>query len=470
MPTGYSSLGLTGLIIAALRSLAAPFVCVVVLLASIRIFGVDYEDAYTGLAITAGLLYYIFMRSFAERGGESFTSRWQIATHVWLAWIAVVCVLLLLGYATKLSAVYSRLTLFVWFLATPPTLALVLIALHLWYRRAIVTSGNPRSVVIAGVNEISRRLADSIRRKPEFGLSLRAFFDDRSEERLGLAGGVLEAPLLGDLASLPAYVRSHGIDAVFIAVPRRQAQRTEGLITDLRDTTASLYYVPDVFLFDLIQARTDEIAGIPIITLCETPFHGWRGVIKRCSDIVLASLLLALAAPVMALIAIAIKFTSPGSVIFKQRRYGLDGDEIIVYKFRTMMVTEDGPTIAQATRNDARITPLGRYLRRYSLDELPQLINVLQGRMSVVGPRPHAVAHNEQYRKVIRGYMVRHKVMPGITGLAQINGCRGETSKIEEMERRVHYDLEYLRLWSIGLDFRILARTLSALLRDKKAY
>ena len=157
-------------------------------------------------------------------------------------------------------------------------------------------------------------------------------------------------------------------------------------------------------------------------------------------------------------------------MIFKQRRYGLDGDEIIVYKFRTMMVTEDGPTIAQATRNDARITPLGRYLRRYSLDELPQLINVLQGRMSVVGPRPHAVAHNEQYRKVIRGYMVRHKVMPGITGLAQINGCRGETSQIEEMERRVHYDLEYLRLWSIGLDFRILARTLSALLRDKKAY
>ena len=257
---------------------------------------------------------------------------------------------------------------------------------------------------------------------------------------------------------------------MFIAVPRRQAQRTEGLITDLRDTTASLYYVPDVFLFDLIQARADEIAGIPIITLCETPFHGWRGVIKRCSDIVLASLLLAIAAPAMALIAIAIKLSSPGNVIFRQRRYGLDGDEITVYKFRTMTVTEDGPSIAQATRNDARVTPLGRYLRRYSLDELPQLINVLQGRMSVVGPRPHAVAHNEQYRKVIRGYMVRHKVMPGITGLAQINGCRGETSQIEEMERRVHYDLEYLRLWSIGLDFRILARTLSALLRDKKAY
>jgi putative colanic acid biosynthesis UDP-glucose lipid carrier transferase len=172
----------------------------------------------------------------------------------------------------------------------------------------------------------------------------------------------------------------------------------------------------------------------------------------------------------MAAIAIAIKLSGSSGVIFKQRRYGLDGAEITVYKFRTMTVAEDGPHIAQATRNDARVTPLGRFLRRYSLDELPQLINVLQGRMSVVGPRPHAVAHNEQYRKIIRGYMVRHKVMPGITGLAQINGCRGETSKIEDMERRVHFDLEYLRLWSIGLDLRILARTLSSWLRDTKAY
>jgi putative colanic acid biosynthesis UDP-glucose lipid carrier transferase len=463
-------LGLTGLVLAALRSFAAPVVCTAVLLFLVWAFGVDYEDAYTGLAITAGLLYYIFMRSFAERDWDSFTSRWQIATHVWLAWIAVVCVLLLLGYATKLSAVYSRLALFAWFLATPPALAVALVALQAWHRRAIVRSGNARSVVIAGVNDISRRLAKNLQRKPELGLSLTAFFDDRSEGRLGLAGGELEAPLLGELSSLPAYVRAHAIDAVFIAVPCRQAPRTEGLITDLRDTTASLYYVPDLFLFDLIQSRTDEIGGVPIITLCETPFHGWRAVIKRGSDIVLASLFLLLAAPAMAAIAIAIKLTSPGRVMFKQRRYGLDGAEITVYKFRTMTVAEDGPHIAQATRNDARVTPLGRFLRRYSLDELPQLINVLQGRMSVVGPRPHAVAHNEQYRKIIRGYMVRHKVMPGITGLAQINGCRGETSKIEDMERRVHFDLEYLRLWSIGLDLRILARTLSSWLRDTKAY
>ena len=172
----------------------------------------------------------------------------------------------------------------------------------------------------------------------------------------------------------------------------------------------------------------------------------------------------------MLFIALLVRLSSPGPVIFKQRRYGLDGQEIIVYKFRTMTVTEDGDSIRQVTRTDNRITPIGRILRRYSLDELPQLINVLQGRMSLVGPRPHAVAHNEEYRKLIRGYMVRHKVPPGITGLAQVNGCRGETSRVEEMRARVEYDLEYLRRWSPLLDMQILALTVIRLLRDEKAY
>jgi putative colanic acid biosynthesis UDP-glucose lipid carrier transferase len=165
-----------------------------------------------------------------------------------------------------------------------------------------------------------------------------------------------------------------------------------------------------------------------------------------------------------------VKLSSPGPAIFRQRRYGLDGQEIIVYKFRTMKVTEDGDTISQASRSDSRITPIGAFLRRYSIDELPQFINVLQGRMSLVGPRPHAVAHNEQYRTLIKGYMVRHKVRPGITGLAQINGARGETSRLEEMEARISLDLEYLRGWSPLLDFKILALTLVRVFRDDKAY
>jgi putative colanic acid biosysnthesis UDP-glucose lipid carrier transferase len=172
----------------------------------------------------------------------------------------------------------------------------------------------------------------------------------------------------------------------------------------------------------------------------------------------------------MLAIAIAVRLSSPGPILFKQRRYGLDGDEITVYKFRTMTTAEDGARITQATKSDPRVTPIGRFLRRHSLDELPQLINVLQGRMSLVGPRPHAIAHNEEYRKLIKGYMVRHKVPPGITGLAQVNGYRGETARVEEMRARVEYDLEYLRHWTPLLDLKILAVTAMRLLRDEKAY
>ncbi|MDE2304973.1 MAG: exopolysaccharide biosynthesis polyprenyl glycosylphosphotransferase [Gammaproteobacteria bacterium] len=231
-----------------------------------------------------------------------------------------------------------------------------------------------------------------------------------------------------------------------------------------------MYYVPDIFVFDLIQARSDEVHGIPVVAMCETPFSGYHGVTKRLFDIVLSAAILVLTVPLFVVIGALVKLSSPGPVIFKQRRYGLDGQEIAVYKFRTMRVTEDGARIRQASRGDDRITPVGRFLRRYSLDEIPQLVNVLQGRMSLVGPRPHAVAHNEEYRKLIKGYMVRHKVPPGITGLAQVNGCRGETTQLADMEARVHYDLEYLRHWSLLLDLKIILLTAVRMLRDDKAY
>jgi putative colanic acid biosynthesis UDP-glucose lipid carrier transferase len=173
---------------------------------------------------------------------------------------------------------------------------------------------------------------------------------------------------------------------------------------------------------------------------------------------------------VLAAVAIGVKLSSPGPIIFRQKRNGLDGEEIIVYKFRSMTTEDNGPQVKQATKGDPRITPFGRFIRRTSLDELPQFFNVLQGRMSIVGPRPHAVAHNEEYRKLIKAYMVRHKVKPGITGWAQVNGHRGETDTLEKMQRRVEYDLEYLRNWSIALDLQIIARTVKLMFFDPKAY
>jgi putative colanic acid biosynthesis UDP-glucose lipid carrier transferase len=221
---------------------------------------------------------------------------------------------------------------------------------------------------------------------------------------------------------------------------------------------------------DLIQGRTDSVCGLPVISVCETPFRGPAGLLKRASDLVLASVILVLLSPFMVAIALAVKLTSPGPVIFRQRRYGLDGEEILVYKFRSMRVTEDGGQIEQARRNDTRVTPIGALLRRTSLDELPQFINVLQGRMSIVGPRPHAVAHNEMYRPLIKSYMVRHKVRPGITGWAQVNGLRGETDSLEKMEARIRCDLDYLRNWSLRLDLYIIFKTVRLVFKDAAAY
>jgi putative colanic acid biosynthesis UDP-glucose lipid carrier transferase len=333
--------------------------------------------------------------------------------------------------------------------------------------RLLAAEGLRKTAVIAGANELGRALARQLRGNAMHGVRVAGFFDDRAPGRLG---ELMPADNLGGLARLADYARTHRVDVIFIALPMVSQPRILKLLEELRDTTASIYFVPDIFVSDLIQARVDAIGSIPVVAVCESPFFGLNGVIKRVSDIVLASLILALISPLMLAIAIGVKLSSSGPVLFRQRRYGLDGRHIVVYKFRTMTVTEDGPVIRQATKNDARITRLGAFLRRTSLDELPQFINVLQGRMSVVGPRPHAVAHNELYRKLIRGYMIRHKVRPGITGLAQVNGFRGETDTVEKMKARVEYDHAYLRSWSLLLDLQIILKTVVVVLRRHNAY
>jgi putative colanic acid biosynthesis UDP-glucose lipid carrier transferase len=351
--------------------------------------------------------------------------------------------------------------------ATPVLILVVELLIDAILGRIWQSSGHKRKVVIAGANQHGLLLAEKIRNNRQLGMSILGFFDDRGLERLGVLGS---NKILGRLHELPAFVRANSIDLIYIALPMRNIQRVTELLNELHDTTASIYYVPDVFVFDLIQCRTDEIDGLPVVALCETPFQGSRGLVKRLSDVGIALIILIMLSPLILLIVLGIKLTTPGSVIFKQRRYGLDGHEITVYKFRTMYVSEDSGEIRQARRNDSRVTPIGAYLRKYSLDEIPQFINVLQGHMSVVGPRPHAVAHNEEYRKIIKGYMIRHKVNPGVTGLAQVRGFRGETATLEDMQQRVEADLEYLRNWSLGLDLKIILRTITVIFADNKAY
>ena len=391
---------------------------------------------------------------------------WRLLRHILLNWLTISGLLFLFGYGTRYLGYFDEDVLRTWWWVAPLSQMVAHVALRVAAPVIRDFQGHARRVVLAGRNEQGIELAQRLAGDIYSNVRVLGFFDDRDQARQEHA---TEYPLLGKLAELPAYARNNRIDVIYLSLPMASQQRILALLDALRDTTSSIYFVPDTFVTDLIQGRVDSVDGIPVVAVCETPFTGLNGVIKRSSDILLSILILVLIAPLLILIALGVKLTSAGPAIFKQRRYGVDGDEIVVYKFRSMKVMDDGDKIEQAQQNDPRMTPFGAFLRRTSMDELPQFFNVLQGRMSVVGPRPHAIAHNEMYRKLIKGYMQRHKVRPGITGWAQVNGYRGETETLGKMKARIDCDLEYLRNWSLRLDLYIVAKTLWVVLKSRDA-
>jgi putative colanic acid biosynthesis UDP-glucose lipid carrier transferase len=431
-----------------------------------RIFDVDFDKPFLVLSILAATA---TMAVVPHRNitSDVISGRLELATNLLLRWAVLVAALLALGYMTKFSETYSRRVVVTWVLVTPVLLVILQLLLQSITRALLMDKAQARRAVVIGCTPGSVELTRRLARHTELGISVAGFFDDRGSDRLGCAE---HAQLLGRFNDVAAFVKARDIDMIFVALSPAQLTRMRELIHDLGDTTASIYYVPDITGFDVVQQRTSEILGFPVVAMCETPFHGYRGLVKRVMDVSIAAVALLLLSPLLLGIAWAVRRGSPGPALFRQRRYGLDGREIMVYKFRSMSVCEDGDKITQARVNDARVTPIGKHLRRWSLDELPQLLNVLQGTMSLVGPRPHAVAHNEEYRKLIKRYMVRHKVLPGITGLAQVRGCRGETTRVEDMEMRVMFDLEYMRNWSPMLDLQILIGTAFVVLRAERAY
>jgi putative colanic acid biosysnthesis UDP-glucose lipid carrier transferase len=443
-----------------LRSLVDPSVAFLCLLAAAQVVNGQVGAREMVLAVIAFSLSYPGSIPYSHRPAGLFR-------QIFGNWSVLCALMLAFGLAIGMLKAFDQEMLAVWVIATP----VVQSALHWvapWVLARTSALRAPDTAVIVGANELGRTLARQLGKDPLPQARVTAFFDDRAPTRLG---DDLEAPLRGGIDRLAEYVRANHVDQIYIALPMASQPRILGLLDQLRDTTSSIYFVPDIFLYDLIQARVDTVAGLPVLAVCESPFHGTTGVIKRLADVCIATAAILVTAPVMLAVALAIKVTMPGPVLFKQRRYGLDGQQIVVWKFRSMKVQEDGDQVRQATREDDRVTPLGRFMRRTSLDELPQFFNVLQGRMSVVGPRPHAVAHNETYRKLIKGYMIRHKVKPGITGWAQVNGARGETDTVEKMKVRIDYDLEYLRNWSLRLDLSIIWRTVLLALRgDRNAY
>ncbi|QGZ41777.1 putative colanic acid biosynthesis UDP-glucose lipid carrier transferase [Pseudoduganella flava] len=429
-----------------------------------------YGEPFTGYALVLMILAF-FISSAVYQHIDPYRT-WRsgrmlaYSRDIFCGWGVTALILVFLGNVSGLAYHYDERVVLTWFVATP----FVLLASHLAARKVGSDPSNAsevRSTLIVGANDVGIKFARTVERYPNLFMEVRGFFDDRTEDR---RPPELHHPILGKMCDVAAYVRENNIKMIFISQPISAQPRIRKLLDDLQDTTASVYFLPDIYVFDLMQARFDNVGGMPVIAICETPFTGFNSLLKRASDIVLALIIQLMLLPLMLAIAVAVKLSSPGPVIFRQRRYGLYGEQIFVYKFRSMTVTEDGSNVVQAKKNDQRITKVGAFLRKTSLDELPQFLNVLQGRMSIVGPRPHAVAHNEQYRKLIKGYMLRHKAKPGITGWAQVNGFRGETETLDKMEARIRYDLDYLRNWSLWLDLWIIVKTVKVVLARENAH
>lgn len=402
-------------------------------------------------------------------------SVWRVSTtreelvRILGAWLSTVCVLTAIGFIFKMSGDFSRKAIGTWVLLAPVSL----VFLHFSRRQLLAFlrrhGRNTRFYAVAGATSLGQTLHHKLESMKWLGYKFSGYYDDRQPvEARRLVNDSVNS--IQGYEKLVADVKARKIDLVYITLPMKAEKRVQWLLRELADTTASVYIVPDFTVFDPVRARWNSIQGLPLVSVYDTPFGEFESFVKRAMDIVFSSLILCIIAIPMLIIAITIRLTSPGPIIFKQRRYGIDGKEINVWKFRSMNVVDNGAVVKQATKNDSRITPFGAFLRRTSLDELPQFINVLQGRMSVVGPRPHAVAHNEHYRTKVHGYMLRHKVKPGITGLAQVNGCRGETDTDEKMQARVKYDLQYINNWSLWLDLKIFLKTIFKGFLSKNAY
>jgi len=402
-------------------------------------------------------------------------SRWlyKSLSNLTIAWFIVALCLSMITFFTKSGESFSRLWVVMTFTSAYAAMIISRIAIWSYTRNQAQNLDKRRSVVVIGAGELGLRACDAILEEQWAGLELVAMFDDdtsmiNTDYRGVKVKGNLEQAL--QFIEQRRQSNKHAIKEVWIALPLSASDKIEKLQRELENTATNIFLVPDLFGADFSRYSVVESAGLMMVNLSATPMTGEYEKAKRAEDVLVSTLMAIVLSPLLLITAIAIKFESRGPIIFKQRRYGLDGKEFLVWKFRSMTVSEDGNKVPQATPSDHRVTRVGAVIRKYSIDELPQLINVLTGQMSLVGPRPHAVAHNEYYRNKVHGYMARHKIRPGITGWAQVNGCRGETEAIEKMQRRLRYDLEYIQNWSIALDARILFKTLLTVLFDKNAY
>ncbi|WP_394143351.1 undecaprenyl-phosphate glucose phosphotransferase [Vibrio atypicus] len=400
------------------------------------------------------------------------TSLKQVLLTVFTSWFICIALSLVIGFFFKVSESYSRVVLGVWFLSTP-----ILLMAWRWAVFVLPKILRPddcyrNKSIIIGATRAGFLLANELEKNKHIDEKLVGFYDDRTSDRIEQSLGSIKPniKMLGNIDDALLLAKHRSVKNVYVALPMEAAKRIKQILNAFSDSNAHVHIVPDFFTFDLIHSRWKNVGHVVTLSVHDTPFRGFSSIVKRIEDVLLSILIILLISPVLLVVAIGVKLSSPGPIIFKQDRYGLDGRPIKVWKFRSMRSTDNGAVVKQATKGDPRITKFGSFIRQTSLDELPQFFNVLTGQMSIVGPRPHAVAHNEEYRGLIDKYMLRHHVKPGITGWAQINGYRGETDTLDKMEKRVEYDLTYIQNWTLWLDIKIVYLTIFKGFTGKTAY
>ncbi len=374
------------------------------------------------------------------------------------------------GYISDTLKHYSREVILICFFLMPFFMLMWRLIFHELIAY-LSTTKQKEKVAILGVNLVGSKISDELESEFSKDYELLGFYDDRTLEDERTLEQMQGKKYLGRFKDAIKDAKKSQMDILYIVLPMVAEARITPIIDKLADSAVKVHIIPDFFVRNLLHFRWHNVGSFLALSVYDTPFYGIDSFIKRLEDIVIGSLILLLISIPMVFISLAVKLTSKGPIIFKQKRYGIGGKEVTVYKFRSMRIADnDIVKVQQASKNDSRLTPIGSFLRRTSLDELPQFINVLQGAMSIVGPRPHAIVHNEYYRKEIDGYMLRHMVKPGITGWAQINGYRGETKELFKMEKRVEYDLFYIRNWSLFFDLKIIFLTVFKGFMHKNAY
>ncbi len=440
----------------------------VCLLVALHFNGLFFNPQMLSLLLLALMGYFLCAEIFSLYRSWRAFSIVKLLLLTSSVWVLTCGFLFTIGFMLKVSEDFSRLGVGSWMLSTLLVLCVWRVLLREILKSLRRAGFNTRKAVIVGLNELALDMCYELQSRPDIGIKFAGFFDDREPSRLAKDYSIEQ--LQGDIDTLIKQTQEGCYDIIFIALPLKAQERINDILTLCGDTTASVHLIPDFFVYNLLHSRVGTVGRIETLSVYETPIVGFNDFAKRVFDLSFSLFALMLVSPMLIFIAVAIKITSKGPIIFKQDRYGLDGKIIKVWKFRSMTTQDNADTVIQACKNDVRITPVGAFIRKTSLDELPQFFNVLQGNMSVVGPRPHAKAHNEEYRKLISGYMLRHKVKPGITGLAQINGYRGETDTLDKMEGRIHYDLTYIRRWSFWLDIKIILLTVFKGFINKNAY